>query len=136
MLESPADAGPTTANQGRIGPYSRLLARGAVSGRTREGKFLRAVEAQLAEHVGGSPSLPQRMLISRLARVALRLELFDEKMANGKTTDLDARVYGGLHNSFRLLLRELGLKATAAKPPTLAEIAEKITASKRESAAA
>ena len=109
----------------RVGPYSRTLDRGAIGqsidGRSREGRFLRAFERQMREHVGGLPSTAQRLLISRLARVALRLERFDEKLAAGQLTDHDGRVYGALHNSFRLLLRELGIKGAAARPPTLAE---------------
>lgn len=105
-----------------IGPYSRMLARGTVNGRSREGRFLRAFEAQLTAHVGGAPSITQRMLISRLARVALRLELFDEKLAAGPITDVDSRTYGALHNSFRLMLRDLGIKGAAARPATLAEV--------------
>jgi hypothetical protein len=104
----------------RLGPYSRTLHRGAighsVDGRSREGRFLRAFEAQLAQHVGGKPSTAQRILISRLARTALRLELFDEKLTAGKLTDYDTKVYGALHNSFRLMMREIGVKPTLAAP--------------------
>jgi hypothetical protein len=103
-------------NQPRIGPHSRLLQRGTVDGRSREGRYLRAIEARLLDHIGAGASCAQRMLINRLARVALRLELFDEKMAAGPTTDHDGRVYGALHNSFRLMLREIGLKAMPAHP--------------------
>lgn len=80
------------------------------------------MEAQLVEHVGGEPSATERILIGRLARVALRLELFDEKLASGgAVTEYDTRVYGALHNSLRLMLRELGLKGTAARTPSLRE---------------
>jgi hypothetical protein len=98
----------------RLGPYSRLLDHGTVDGRSREGRFLRATEARLLDHIGAGASCAQRMLINRLARVALRLELFDEKMAAGPITDHDGRVYGALHNSFRLMLREIGLRAMPA----------------------
>jgi hypothetical protein len=105
----------------RLGPHSKLLERGSLDGRSREGRFLRHCEAELAKHVGGKPSIAQRLLISRLARVALRLELFDEKIAAGTLTDHDARVYGALHNSFRLLLREIGMRGAAARATSLAE---------------
>jgi hypothetical protein len=106
----------------RIGPYSRLLSRGAIGGsidgRSREGRFLRAFEAELTKHIGGNPTVTQRVLIRRAARAMLRLELFDEKMAAGEWTDKDGKVYGGLSNSIRLIMRELGLKgsAVAANP--------------------
>ncbi|SRR5216684_218189 len=99
------------------GPYSRLLRNGTISGRTTAGRYLRAVEHELSQHVGGSPSVVQRMLIRRLANVALRLELFDKKLGlGGKATDYDAKVYGALHTSFRLLCREIGVKPAVAKP--------------------
>jgi|SRR5579864_7180777 len=102
-----------------VGPYSRLLSRGTVDLRSREGRYLRAVEAQLIEHIGGKPSAAQRLLIGRIARVSLQLALFDEKLAAGNWTDHDARTYGGLSSSFRLLLREIGLKSIAERGPSL-----------------
>ena len=100
-----------------------MLKSSAISGRTPEGRFIRAVEAQLSEHVGGSPSIVQRMLIRRLANVSLRLELLDRKFAKAKPTDFDTKMYGALHNSFRLLCREIGLKGAEPPVPTIAEYA-------------
>jgi hypothetical protein len=112
----------------RLGAYSRVLERGAIGdsldGRSREGRFLRAFEASLTEHVGGSPSTTQKILIRRASRALLRLELFDEKMTSG-LTDHDARVYGGLSNTLRLAMRELGLRGAADKPRTLADVLNK-----------
>lgn len=102
-----------------LGPHSRALTRGVlgdmIDGRSREGKFLRRCEAQLITQVGGEPSFAQRLLIRRIARAMLKLELFDAKMTAGNWTDHDARTYGGLTNALRLMLRELGLKAAPAK---------------------
>src|SRR5947207_15763774 len=68
---------------GQIGPYSKLIDRGAIGGaidgRSREGRFLRAFEAMLVEHLGHPPSITQRVIISRAARTALHLELLDEQ---------------------------------------------------------
>jgi hypothetical protein len=77
-----------------------------------------AFEAELTKHIGGNPTVTQRVLIRRAARAMLRLELFDEKMTAGEWTDKDGKVYGGLSNSIRLIMRELGLKgsAVAANP--------------------
>jgi hypothetical protein len=111
---------------------------GSLSGRSREGRYIRALETQLLAHVGGRPSVTERLAIQRLARVSLRLQLFDEKIdAGAAMTDHDSRVYGALHNSFRLLIRELGLKSDAApKAPSLADVAAQIVAAKREAAPA
>jgi hypothetical protein len=116
-------SGKPGANQegGGYGPYSRVLrkfALGGVNGSSREGRFLRDLEAQLVAHIGGKPSAAERLLIGRLARVALRLELFDIKIESGKDmTVFDAKIYGALHNSFRLMLRELGLKSAPSTSP-------------------
>ena len=107
----------------KLGPHSRTFDRGAigslVDGRSREGRFLRAFERQMVDFVGGAPSAAQRILIGRLARVALRLELFDEKIAAGDSlTDHDGRVYGALHTSLRLMLRELETKKKTVQSQT------------------
>ena len=103
---------------------SRLFRRGVlgdrVDGRSREGRFLTKCERELVAQVGGAPSFTQRLLIRRLARGMLRLELLDEKMTAGTWTDHDARTFGGLSNAVRLLARELGVKAPpAVAPPSL-----------------
>ena len=109
----------------RLGPHCRALRRGVIGGdidgRSVEGKFLRRIEAELVAQVGGSPSFAQTLLIRRIARATLKLEMFDAKMTSGNWTDHDARTYGGLSNALRLMLRELGLKAVAKKPPTIGE---------------
>jgi hypothetical protein len=107
---------------------SRIFRRGSlgdkISGRSREGRFLSQLERELTRSVGGAPSITQQLLIRRLARGTLRLELLDEKMTAGSWTDHDARTFGGLTNAVRLLSRELGLKAkaTSEKLPGLADI--------------
>jgi hypothetical protein len=56
----------------------------------------------------------------------LRLELLDEKMAAGHWTDHDARTFGGLTNAVRLMLRELGVKAEAAREEPRASLREQL----------
>jgi hypothetical protein len=98
----------------KVGPYCLAFSRGSVGdsidGRSREGKFLRRVEAELIAQVGGSPSFAQSLLIRRAARSMLQLELLDAKMASGNWTAHDSRTQGGLNNAVRLALRELGIK--------------------------
>jgi hypothetical protein len=108
---------------------SRVLRRGVlgdrIDGRSREGRFLTQIERELTAQVGGAPSATQRLLIRRLARNMLRLELVDEKMTSGKELSAhDARTFSALSNQVRLISRELGLRAAAAKAkaPDLAEI--------------
>jgi hypothetical protein len=81
--DRPRDIAGSSPGRGGLGPYSRLIDRGAVGGaidgRSGEGRYLRAYEKMLTDHVGGSPSIVQRALISRAARLALHLELMDER---------------------------------------------------------
>ena len=72
---------------------------GKIDGRSAEGRFLAKVEAELRGQLAAEPSFTQAMLIRRAARVLLRIELLDEKAAQGGWTDHDARVYGGLNNA-------------------------------------
>lgn len=100
-----------------LAPHSKLFKRGAlgdaIDGRSTEGKFLRRIERELVTQVGGEPSFAQSLLIRRAARSMLQLELMDEKMASGNWTAFDARTQGGLNNTVRLCLRELGVKPDA-----------------------
>ena len=104
-------------------PHSRTLCRGvigdAIDGRSKEGRYLRAVEAELVDHLGGQTSTTQRIAIHRAARLMLRLEIFDKKLTAGEFTSHDARVYNALQNSLRLMLKELGMKPQAAIKPAL-----------------
>jgi len=70
---------------------SYVLRRGVlgdrVEGRSREGRFLSQIERELTRQVG-KPSFTQKLLIRRLSRAMLRLELLDEKATAGTLTRL------------------------------------------------
>jgi hypothetical protein len=107
-----------------VGPHCRAFREGAkgdrIDGRSREGKLLRKVEAELVAQIGGQPSFAQTLLIRRIARATLQLELLDEKMMAGAFTAYDGRIQGGLQNAVRLMLREIGVKPAHAPRATLA----------------
>jgi len=114
-------------NHRQIGPYSRVLNRGAIGdyidGRSTIGRLCRDLEKQLISNCGGSPSVTQKLLIDRLIRTTAQLDQLDRKILSGEPwTDHDARTHGGLINRQRLILREIGFKAAAPKPRTLADI--------------
>ena len=113
------------ATQTKLGPYSRAIDRGAVGwsidGRSREGRFLRAYEKMLAQHVGGKPSAVQKALIGRAAKLALHLELMDERtLTAGDMSERDSRQYLAWSNSLSRALSLLGLKGQVAAAPDLA----------------
>lgn len=112
------------AGQTRLGPYSKAIDRGAVGwsldGRSREGRFLRNYERMLADHVagaGGMPSTVQRELIRRAARLALHIELQDERfMAGREPSDHAGKQYLAWSASLVRTLKVLGVAPAAAKP--------------------
>ncbi|HWE72963.1 MAG TPA: hypothetical protein VG328_07375 [Stellaceae bacterium] len=111
-----------------LGPHSRLFGRGVIgdlNGNSREAKYLRSVEKAILDHLGGAEraTIPQKLYAGRLAKIALRLELFDQKLIEeGQLTDFDNKVYASLHSAFRLMVRDLGLKAAAPKLTSLSEM--------------
>jgi hypothetical protein len=121
-------------NSPRPGPYSRLLRRGAIGkladGRTELGRFIRDLEAQLVAHVGGRPTITQRLLIERLIKTHVQLDMLDDKLQRGDWTANDSRTYGGLLNALRLTSRELGLDAASDKPQRLADVLAEATAAR------
>jgi hypothetical protein len=107
-----------------IGPYSRALYRGAVgalNGNSRYAKFIKAYEAMLIEHCGGNPSLVQRALITRAARLACHLELWDEKTLpnGGACSAVGHNTYIAWTNALARVLARIGLQSTAAPGKTL-----------------
>ena len=104
-----------------LSPRHRLR---RLDGRTREAQFVRRTEAELFEHLGGveRATVPQRILVQRIASDLLRLALFDDRIVRGEDiSPHDGRIINALRNSVRLGLRELGLKGEAARGPSLAE---------------
>lgn len=103
------------------GPYSRALDRGAVgglNGNSREAKFIKAYEAMLVEHCGGKPTAVQRQLITRSARLACHLELWDERTLpnGGAVTATGHNHYIQWSNCLARTLARLGLEPAAQQP--------------------
>jgi hypothetical protein len=108
----------------RIRPYSRLFDRGvlagsAIDGRSVQGKYARNLEIELIQHVGGAPSIAQKLLIDQAIKIRLQLNALGEKLDSGEWTDHDRRTFGGLMNCFRLTLRDIGLKSPTTHSESL-----------------
>ena len=88
------------------------------------------------QHVGGKPSIVQRALISRAARMALHLELLDERtLGDGKPlTTHDHKHYVAWSNALTRLLGQLGVTAAPPPQPSLREVLADLAT--REGAAA
>lgn len=103
---------------GRVGPYSRTLQNGALGkvldGRSRWGRFVRAYERMLRQHLGGDPSAIQSVLITRAVRLALHVEMMDERSLMKSMTDIDTRNYLAWANTLRRTLVALGIEPGGA----------------------
>lgn len=106
-----------------LGPYSRQGILSKPDGRTREARLIASLRAELIAHVGGKPSITQRMLIDQACELQLRIALMDRRFTEtGSQTDHDSRHYLAWTNSLSRLLRQLGMKGAAQRQLTPTEI--------------
>lgn len=97
-----------------ISPYSRPLALAKLDGRTKEAALMRRVRAELIEHVGGEPSVTQRLLIERCAVLALRIAQIDAKIIAGEALTLHDNNHAiAWHNAYRRTVALLGIEPAA-----------------------
>jgi hypothetical protein len=104
----------------RIGPHSRPDKLQIVDGRLAEAKLMARVRAELTQHLGGSPSATQRILIDRAAALSLHIHLMDRESArSGGMSERNGRQYLAWSNALTRVLKQIGLKGVADKPPSL-----------------
>jgi hypothetical protein len=121
---------PTDKRKRRLGVHSAIIDRGAlgseISGNLREGKFLRTYEKLLTEHVGGQPTVTQKLMILRTARLALHLELLDEQVfADGRVVgQFSYNHYCAWSNALSRMLLALGLKPENVEPANVSQLAQ------------
>ena len=101
----------------KVGPRSRADSILAVDGRSDIGRLLRAVRCELADHLGGEPTLPQRLLIELIAVKVVRLKLQLER----GFSEGDSERLLSWQNSLRRDLESLGLERRSERVPTLQE---------------
>ena len=105
-----------------LGPHSRPHRFTSPDRRTREARAMEKLRAELIAHVGGAPSVAQRLLIERAVGIGLRIALLDRKLGDAlQLTDTDSKAYLGLSNAMQRTLRELGYQPTPPPKPSLAE---------------
>jgi hypothetical protein len=95
------------------------------------------VRQDLLEHVGGTPSVPQRMLIERAAVLTLRLAMMDEKiLKDPNLRECDSNHAIAWTNALTRTLVALGVSpVAAARAPTLADHLASLAALSEETAA-
>jgi hypothetical protein len=110
-------------------PYSGPSAIARIDQRSRTAHFMRRLRADLTLHVGGSPTVAQRLLIERATMLSLRVALIDIKVADGADlTEHDTKAYLAWSNSLERCLSRLGLEAASTPPRTLADIERELEA--------
>jgi hypothetical protein len=103
-----------------IRPYSRPAALAKLDGRTIEARLARETRADLIAHLGGNPSATQKVMVERAVQLTLRVQAMDRKFAEtGKQTELDSRTYLAWSASLARLMRDLGMKPSASRAPTV-----------------
>src|SRR4051794_41694662 len=81
-------------------------------GRSAEAQYLKRLRADLRQHVGGAPTIAQKLLIDRVAHTALRIHALDcEPLLpeNGEFLELTRLLTD--------LLDRLGVPVSATQPP-------------------
>ena len=107
----------------KIGPYSWPTTLAKVDGRTKAAGLMKMVREDLLEHVGGKPTVVQKMLIERAAVLSLRLATLDQKIIDdGHFTEHDSNHAIAWQNSLTRVLVALGVKGEAA--PAISSLAE------------
>jgi len=86
-----------------------------IDGRTSLGKTMALLQKELIQHIGGSPSIPQKILIDRIVNKSIRCHLYEMGVITDPTIGSRDH-YLALANSLRLDLQALGLDK---KPGTL-----------------
>jgi hypothetical protein len=100
---------------------SAVLARGAqgrVSAHSVQGRYLKDCEQRLLSSLAPDPSPAQRLLVSRLCRLAWRLEQLENSLQSGDPSLDSLRVYGTLHQNWVNGVREL-LSGKSNRPPEI-----------------
>ncbi len=107
----------------RVGAYSSPDALARLDNRSREGRIMAQVRADLTTHLGGKPSATQRAMIDRAAWLTLHMALIDAKIGTtGSLTDHDSRTYLAWSNTLTRTMRSLGLHGAAPAIETLDDI--------------
>ena len=93
---------------------------GRLHGNSAERRAAARLRADLIAHCGGRPSATQMAMIDQATELKLRLSVMDQDVIRTSRRSAHAsRDYLAWSNSMVRLLRQLGLKGAAEKPPSL-----------------
>jgi hypothetical protein len=89
---------------------------GTPDARTPEARLLVQKRDELVQHLGGSVTPLQRILVERAAMLQLLIGMYDGKILSGSYTNHDSAVYLAHVNSLRRVVWTLGLKKPLSPP--------------------
>jgi hypothetical protein len=92
-----------------------------LDGRLVEAREEKRVIRALSEHVG-APTVTQRILIKRAARLLIMLGQLERRMIEANSLgDMGGRQVVALHNALRLSLQAIGLERAEKQVPAIAD---------------
>jgi hypothetical protein len=102
---------PNSRIRPRYGPYTRATSLTQIDGRCRIARQIREFTATLVQHVGGSPTAAQAVLIREAAIKNAKVAMLVDTILAGQGVDLDCatRTYLAWSNSLRRDLEALGM---------------------------
>jgi hypothetical protein len=119
----------------KIGTYSRKFGLVKLDGRTKESQLMRRVRDELTRHVGGNPSVTQRLLIDRAVIFSLRVSQIDRKILAGEPLTLhDTNHAIAWNNALRRTLVALGVEPHATSGKTLDQHLAELAAAEDDAA--
>lgn len=110
----------------RAGGFSKDHVLATLDRRTKAGRVFRTIEKDLTAHVGGAPSVVEKLLIQSASMKGTRLALLSEAVLDGRDLGSDGQILA-YANSLERTLITLGTKAAIKDiSPSLADIAASI----------
>jgi hypothetical protein len=70
-----------------VGPYSTHATLAKLDGRTKEARLVKCLRSELVAHLGGKPTIAQRLLIDQACQLQLRIALMDADGSGGGLTE-------------------------------------------------
>jgi hypothetical protein len=109
-----------------LGPHSKVHRLVRVDGRTSAGLIVKRLRDDLIKHIGGNPSVVQRVMIERCCFLQLRISLLDIKITSGHTwTENDNNSYLSWTANLVRIMSRLGVEPKRSTPrPSLNAILE------------
>ena len=90
----------------RLTPHSRPGRLALIDGRTAQAQFMKRIKNDLTRHVGGQPSVTQRMAIDQCAMLSLRLHMMDRAELQDRSAK-NTHEYATLTSALSALLQQL-----------------------------